>query len=522
MSWMSGYPAELPYIAAYYPEQSPVHLELAGVFSGVDAPRAARPYRFLELGCGVGASLAVLAASNPSSEFVGVDFSPAEIRRGLRLASEAGLSNLKLVEADFVDLAKERRSLGTFDFVVCHGVYTWVAPDVRRAIVDILGASTEPGALVYVGYNSLPGWAGAIGLQKLLALIADGKSGDSDARFQAALADVIRLRDEALVDVDLDFLPDSLKSALDKIASAPASAFRYAAHEYLSKHWSPLFRIDLVRDLERAKLDFIGTTHLLDRFPETMLSPAQRALFDGRPATTTAQLLEFVRPPRFRRDVFARGRAPIQDHVRRRRVANTLVTLLCPPDDFVYQTPVHLGVAEVPRNSYQPLVERVGVGVAETGSLVDLAARNGSHLGAEEIVAMLVGSGQAAPCVSSEATSDPRLLKANGAVAEFALSSDAVRHLALASPRIGGGFPTETPSMSLYQILSAEDAGPYTNERLRRMEEALIAATEGRGESFFRNGVEVAGDDEKRSVARIAVDRGVSALAPKWRALGIL
>lgn len=118
--------------------------------------RAAAPddCRLLELGCGDGGNLLPMALTLPQSTFVGVDLSPSAIARGRDTAAALGLDNVTLVEGD---LAALPGGLGTFDYVVSHGVYSWVPDAAREGLMAACGTLLEPHGIAYVSYNAYPG-----------------------------------------------------------------------------------------------------------------------------------------------------------------------------------------------------------------------------------------------------------------------------------------------------------------------------------------------------------------------------
>ena len=105
-TWGQGYVTDLEYIAGFYPEQAPVMLRLACLLNGIEAPSIEEGFTYCELGCGVGVTALVLAASNPAARFVAVDFNPAHILQARAIARAAGLSNIEFLEHSFEELAE--------------------------------------------------------------------------------------------------------------------------------------------------------------------------------------------------------------------------------------------------------------------------------------------------------------------------------------------------------------------------------------------------------------------------------
>src|SRR5262245_4115740 len=135
--WTQGYVADIEYSGGFYREQTPSIVNLACLIAGIEPLSLDRGIAYVELGCGQGHTALVLAAANPASSFVGVDFNPAHIARARMLAAQAGLTNVRFVEASFADLAADPDVLGRADMITLHGIYSWVSPENRRAIVSL-------------------------------------------------------------------------------------------------------------------------------------------------------------------------------------------------------------------------------------------------------------------------------------------------------------------------------------------------------------------------------------------------
>lgn len=111
--------------------------------------------RFLEIGCANGANLLPMAQYLPESQFVGIDLSPVQIDAGQEILRAVGLKNLKLQAMSVTDLDD---SFGQFDYIICHGVYSWVPPEVQEQILEVCRRRLAPNGLAYISYNTYPGW----------------------------------------------------------------------------------------------------------------------------------------------------------------------------------------------------------------------------------------------------------------------------------------------------------------------------------------------------------------------------
>ncbi|SMP82910.1 Methyltransferase domain-containing protein, partial [Desulfonatronum zhilinae] len=164
--WSHGYNTAVGYTYQFYRETTPAWLDWAVRLKGFKGPDV-KKFRYLELGCGQGVGLNLIASLYPDAEFVGVDFNPQHIAHASDLAKDAGLKNVTFAEADFLDLSGNW-PYGKFQFVVLHGIYSWITEDLRRAVCKCLDHALVAGGLAYVSYNAMPGWISALPLQKLL------------------------------------------------------------------------------------------------------------------------------------------------------------------------------------------------------------------------------------------------------------------------------------------------------------------------------------------------------------------
>lgn len=144
---------EVSYPGHPYHPTHPDHLATIGTLYGMTPAPPAR-CRVLELGCGIGGNLLPMAARYPDSEFVGVDLSQREIEKGQSHIAAYGLRNATLHHGDIAEVTD---AWGSFDYIVSHGVYSWVPPHVREAMLAIIGRSLNPQGISYVSYNAHPG-----------------------------------------------------------------------------------------------------------------------------------------------------------------------------------------------------------------------------------------------------------------------------------------------------------------------------------------------------------------------------
>ena len=445
MSWREGYVADVAYTSGVYLETAPAHLSACALLAGTRAPDPSRPYRYLELGCGTGMGVCMLAAANPHAQFLGVDFNPTHVAAATALIEAAGLENVRVEEASFADLAGPAGAVhGRFDYAVAHGVWTWVGPGAQAELVAALDRCTAPGGLVYMGYNNMAGWASSLPLQRLIADHAARVPGDSLARIRAAVKFALDLRAAQPRGIDFARLELQLKDALDDPDKAPAGLYNYLAHEYLNAHWRPVFPSEVAGALADAKLTYVGGADPFSALPELSMTAAQAKAAEAYPDAAGRQVLaDLIAPTSFRQDIFVRGPQPLS--ATRREAALRGVRLAAAAEPLAgraLNVDVPGGKLELDPPPYLAVTARLDAGPADVNELLGEVERAGRRMSATELLVVLVGSGMATPVAlrpaEGAAPDRARARRYNTAMVE-ALRDQAGLRLALASPLTGSG-----------------------------------------------------------------------------------
>lgn len=145
---------EVNYESRPFPQSHPARSAALARLFGLSPPELASA-RVLELGCASGGNLMPMAAAFPGATFTGVDLSPVQVAKGRARIAELGLTNINLRHQSIMDLTKGH---GEFDYIICHGVYSWVPQAVRDAILRVSSANLAPSGIAYLSYNVYPGW----------------------------------------------------------------------------------------------------------------------------------------------------------------------------------------------------------------------------------------------------------------------------------------------------------------------------------------------------------------------------
>ncbi|MBK7425374.1 MAG: class I SAM-dependent methyltransferase [Propionivibrio sp.] len=249
---------ELPYDNMPRYTTHPDCLATAARLRGLEAPPVATA-RVLELGCSTGVNLIALAVAIPGGRYTGIDLSTAQIDSAVSLAKTLGLEQVHFAAADLRSLAG---TLGEFDYIVCHGVYSHVPADVQEAILSICAHSLAPNGVAYVSYNTYPGWHMRSMVRDLLRWhVRD----TPDLVLQVARArefmQVLARHAQPPGGWYAGALGDEARILADSLDS-------YIAHEHLDPVNEPLYLTEFVARARRHSLEYLGDALPVPQFSD--------------------------------------------------------------------------------------------------------------------------------------------------------------------------------------------------------------------------------------------------------------
>ena len=146
--------SELGYKSMPFPYTTPATLEAYAALVGISAPNP-KTARVLELGATYGGNIISQALFNPDATFVGIELSQEQVEKGNEVIANAGLTNVSLVQSDIASIGSE---IGTFDYIIAHGVYSWVDDGVKEALLRLIDEHLAEDGIAYISYNTYPGW----------------------------------------------------------------------------------------------------------------------------------------------------------------------------------------------------------------------------------------------------------------------------------------------------------------------------------------------------------------------------
>lgn len=293
---------DFPYQSVPLRQTHPDHLATVASLFGFDAPDASRA-RVLEIGCASGGNLIPLAASYPQASFVGIDLSAVQIAQGAVEIDALGLTNIRLQAMDAMAFGAAE---GSFDYIIAHGIYSWVPAPVQDKILAICATQLADNGIALVSYNALPGWR-MLGIVREAMLYQTRGLVDPPARVAQARA-------------TLDFLADAVPdkdSAYGRLLRLAAEHIRqkpdyYVLHEYLEDTNEALYFEQFVDRVAARGLRYLGDSDVRAMLAIGLPPKVDETLNRIAPGLMRReQFLDFLRSRSFRHSLLIRQGAAL-------------------------------------------------------------------------------------------------------------------------------------------------------------------------------------------------------------------
>lgn len=303
-----GYVTDIAYTLGYYAELNPLRARLAFLDAGLEP---ATIETACELGFGHGVSMALHAAASPT-RWHGTDLLPVHVdfARGLSAASGADIA----LHADTFEEFASRSDLPTFDFVGLHGVWSWISDRNRAAIVSFLDRKLRPGGIVYMSYNTLPGWAAYSPIRHLLVEHAN-RAGADTQKTTGRIDESIAFFDRLLASKPA--YARGIPGIADWFKDLREADRAYLAHEYFNRDWTPMYFVEVERRLAPAGLAYACSADFTDHMAALDLSETQRGLLrDIQDPGLRESTRDFIVNQQFRQDYWVRAPRPLSPEAR--------------------------------------------------------------------------------------------------------------------------------------------------------------------------------------------------------------
>lgn len=292
---------DAPYLSCAFEASAPEHLRSVAWLFGLDAPDPATA-RVLELGCAAGGNIIPFAQRHPQAQVLGVDLSTQQVEEGNALIARMGLDNVRLAQCD---LASIDASLGRFDYILCHGVYSWVPAQVQAAILRVCRENLGPQGVAFVSYNTYPGWKTREVVRDAMRL--HGARRDSPAEQLAHARNMVQFLRERVA-------PEAM---LGRILADHADLVQrgddyYLMHEYLERHNHPCYFREFADAAQAQGLTYLAETPVASMFASNLGDETAQALQGVGDQLELEQYLDFLRNRQFRQTLLVHGERAAQ------------------------------------------------------------------------------------------------------------------------------------------------------------------------------------------------------------------
>ncbi|RAZ51089.1 class I SAM-dependent methyltransferase [Campylobacter hyointestinalis] len=281
----------------------------------------------LEIGCGCGGNILPQALNTPNAKFVGIDLSSKQIEIAKDAAKRMEISNIYFKDIDMCEFADFINGGGLseflnlknsdikFDFIIMHGVYSWIPTFVRAKFLEIVRDFLAPQGICFVSYNCYPGW-------KYLEIQRDfmrfsAAATPRDDKFQAALDSLtfkkVALDKMAYVCSDLynEFRINIEKTHCDAILNTPNKSYLY--HEYLEICNQPFYFLDFVDDIGEFGLGYVCDSFIEPYYEDLNdKTLVEFAMLNYPKHHQKEQIFDFLNNSRFRNSIITHASNKIE------------------------------------------------------------------------------------------------------------------------------------------------------------------------------------------------------------------
>eukprot|EP00913_Durusdinium_trenchii_P028465 g26693.t1 len=275
----------------------------------------------LELGCAAGGNLIPMAVSLPEASFYGIDLSKRQLEDGWKQIEQIGLTNIELAHRSILDIADDE---GPFDYIICHGVYSWVAREIQDKIFEICEKNLTEQGVAYISYNTHPGWF-LRGMVRRMMCFHARQFDDPQTQVQQARALLDFLINAGVVGDET--YHTLLRRELEIIRGRQDS---YLFHEHLEDVNEPEFFYEFIERAEKCSLRYLAEAQFSEMVPANYGANIDTTLRElGAGLIHTEQYLDFLRNRTFRRTLLCHKKVELNrqlghEQLRSLRIASRL------------------------------------------------------------------------------------------------------------------------------------------------------------------------------------------------------
>ena len=307
---------KIPYETKPFPKTHPNNLAALARLFGMMPPSLGE-CRVLELGCASGGNLLPMATQLPHASFVGLDLSGRQIADGQAIIAELGLANVELRQADIAEVSE---GLGKFDYIIAHGVFSWIPNDVQEKLLEICSRNLAENGVAFISYNTYPGW-------RMRGMIRDAMV--YHARQFAEVSQQVK-QARALLDFLAQNVPSEgspygmlLKQELEELRK---QGDWYLAHEHLEGVNEPIYFHQFIERASAHRLQYLADADFM-MMPASNFPPnvAETLRLIAPDMIRIEQYMDFLRNRAFRQTLLVHANVRLNRNLDYRSVAGLYV-----------------------------------------------------------------------------------------------------------------------------------------------------------------------------------------------------
>ena len=353
---------ELGYKSYPFPFTTPAYLEAYGALVGLNTPPA-KTARVLELGATYGGNIISQAVHNPEATFVGIELSQDQVEKGNKIISDAKLDNVSLVQGDILNFDE---TLGTFDYIIAHGFYSWISDEMKDKLLDIISNHLADNGIAYVSYNTYPGWHT---MEEVRQLMLFANRGHDELTHKEK---VLRGKTVGSLVGSQILNYDNLKERNSKFLGALRSVMQkddyYVGHDHLEPHNDPCYFYQFNNHLKAHNLSYVCdadlTLSMVRTYDESIADKLEKLAPNSQ--ADQEQYLDFMLDTTFRKSIICKADAAktINYDLANPDKVNT-VPVRTIVNSFVFQIlfdeePLEMFENELVRDTFQALIKDGG------------------------------------------------------------------------------------------------------------------------------------------------------------------
>ena len=296
---------ELGYKSYPFPFTTPAYLEAYGILVGLKPPTA-KTARVLELGATYGGNIISQAAHNPEATFIGIELSQDQVEKGNKIIGDAKLDNVSLVQGDILNFDE---SMGTFDYIIAHGFYSWISDEMKDKLLNIISNHLADNGIAYVSYNTYPGWHTMEEVRQLM-LFANRGHDESTHKEKVLRGKTVGSLVGAQI-LNYDNLKERNSKFLGALRSVMQKDDYYVGHDHLEPHNDPCYLYQFNDHLKANNLTYVGdadlTLSMVRTYDESIADKLEQLAPNSQ--ADQEQYLDFMLDTTFRKSIICKASA---------------------------------------------------------------------------------------------------------------------------------------------------------------------------------------------------------------------